>query len=45
MANDKAPVCAVVGVGPGDHEAFARCFCTVGYAVALLACRTELTAP
>ena len=37
MANDKAPVGAIAGVGPGNHEAFARRFCTDGYAVALLA--------
>ena len=44
MANDKAPVCAVVGVGPGNGEAFARRFSADGYAVALLArgARTDL---
>ena len=31
------PVCAVVGVGPGNGAAFARRFATDGYAVALLA--------
>ena len=40
----KVPVCAVVGVGPGNGEAFARRFATDGYAVALLARRVELTA-
>ncbi len=44
MANDKAPVCAVVGVGPGNGEAFARRFSADGYAVALLARRADLTA-
>jgi NADP-dependent 3-hydroxy acid dehydrogenase YdfG len=43
MANDKAPVCAVVGVGPGNGEAFARRFAADGYAVALLARRADLT--
>ena len=31
------PVCAVVGVGPGNGAAFARRFAAEGYAVALLA--------
>src|SRR5690349_24290993 len=31
------PVCAVVGVGPGNGAAFARRFAADGYAVALLA--------
>src|SRR5277367_4811350 len=45
MANDsKHPVCAVVGVGPGNGEAIARRFAADGYAVALMARRTELTA-
>jgi NAD(P)-dependent dehydrogenase (short-subunit alcohol dehydrogenase family) len=39
----KAPVCAVVGVGPGNGEAFARRFAADGYAVALMARRAELT--
>ncbi|MBK7236273.1 MAG: SDR family NAD(P)-dependent oxidoreductase [Sterolibacteriaceae bacterium] len=33
------PVCVVVGVGPGNGEAFARRFALEGYAVALLARR------
>ena len=37
------PVCAVVGVGPGNGAAFARRFAAEGYAVALLARSTELT--
>ena len=37
------PVCAVVGVGPGNGAAFARRFASEGYAVALLARTTELT--
>src|SRR5271166_6062752 len=44
MANENAPVCAVVGVGPGNGEALARRFSADGYAVALLARRGELTA-
>jgi NAD(P)-dependent dehydrogenase (short-subunit alcohol dehydrogenase family) len=39
----KAPVCAVVGVGPGNGEAFARRFAADGYAIALLARGPELT--
>jgi NAD(P)-dependent dehydrogenase (short-subunit alcohol dehydrogenase family) len=38
----KVPVCAVVGVGPGNGEALARRFSADGYAVALMARRTEL---
>ncbi len=38
------PVCAVVGVGPGNGAAFARRFHAEGFAVALLARSTELTA-
>ena len=38
----KRPVCAVVGVGPGNGEALARRFAADGYAVALTARRTEL---
>ncbi len=37
------PVCAVVGVGPGNGAAFARRFSSEGYATALLARSTELT--
>lgn len=33
----KLPVCAVVGIGPGNGAAFARRFAADGYAVALLA--------
>lgn len=36
------PVCAVVGVGPGNGAAFARRFAKEGYATALLARRTDL---
>ena len=43
MAECQPPVCAVVGVGPGNGEAFARRFSADGYAVALMARRTELT--
>ncbi len=44
MADDKHPVCAVVGVGPGNGEALARRFSSDGYAVALMARRADLTA-
>jgi NAD(P)-dependent dehydrogenase (short-subunit alcohol dehydrogenase family) len=37
------PVCAVVGVGPGNGAALARRFHAAGHAVALLARSTELT--
>ena len=37
------PVCAVVGVGPGNGAALARRFHAAGYAVALLARSTGLT--
>jgi NAD(P)-dependent dehydrogenase (short-subunit alcohol dehydrogenase family) len=36
------PVCAVVGVGPGNGAALARRFAAEGFAVALLARRTQL---
>ncbi len=38
------PVCAVVGIGPGNGAALAHRFAKEGYAVALLARRTELSA-
>ena len=38
------PVCAVVGVGPGNGAALARRFSAAGYALALLARHTKLTA-
>ena len=44
MADQKPAVCAVVGVGPGNGEALARRFSADGYAVALLARRTDLSA-
>ena len=44
MADEKSPVCAVVGVGPGNGEALARRFAADGYALALMARRTDLTA-
>src|SRR4051812_39339969 len=37
------PVCAVVGVGPGNGGGSARRFAAGGYAVALLARGTDLT--
>jgi NAD(P)-dependent dehydrogenase (short-subunit alcohol dehydrogenase family) len=43
MSEQKKPVCAVVGVGPGNGAAFARRFAAEGYAVALMARSTELT--
>jgi NAD(P)-dependent dehydrogenase (short-subunit alcohol dehydrogenase family) len=36
-------VCAVVGVGPGNGAAFAKRFANEGYAVALLARKTDFT--
>jgi NAD(P)-dependent dehydrogenase (short-subunit alcohol dehydrogenase family) len=36
-------VCAVVGVGPGNGAAFAKRFAAEGYAVALLARKTDFT--
>ena len=44
MADSKHPVCAVVGVGPGNGEALARRFSADGFAVALMARRVDLTA-
>ena len=44
MTNQKAPVAAVVGIGPGNGEALARRFAADGYAVALMARRPDLTA-
>lgn len=38
------PVCAVVGVGPGNGASFARRFAGEGYAVALLARSTDFAA-
>jgi len=38
------PVCAVVGVGPGNGAAMARCFAAAGYAVALIARSTDFSA-
>ena len=37
------PVCAVIGIGPKNGEAFARAFSTHGYALALLSRSTELS--
>ena len=44
MSVTNKPVCAVVGIGPGNGAALARRFAKEGYAVALLARRTELSA-
>src|SRR6478752_4017740 len=43
MKDAKKPVCAVVGVGPGNGAAFARRFAKEGYAVALLARSSDFT--
>jgi NAD(P)-dependent dehydrogenase (short-subunit alcohol dehydrogenase family) len=43
MSDGKKPVCAVVGVGPGNGAAFARRFAAEGYAVAMLARGTQFT--
>ena len=43
MSDPKKPVCVVVGVGPGNGAAIARRFAKEGYAVALLARKTDLT--
>jgi NAD(P)-dependent dehydrogenase (short-subunit alcohol dehydrogenase family) len=43
MSESRKPVCAIVGVGPGNGSAFARRFAAEGYVVALLARRTDLT--
>jgi NAD(P)-dependent dehydrogenase (short-subunit alcohol dehydrogenase family) len=43
MSETKKPVCAVVGVGPGNGAAFARRFAKEGHAVALLARKTDFT--
>lgn len=37
MSNPSKPVCAVLGVGPGNGASLARGFAAAGYAVALLA--------
>ena len=39
----RIPICVVVGVGPGNGEAFVRRFVKAGYIVAMLARRIELT--
>ena len=44
-ARDRLPVCAIVGVGPGNGAALARRFASEGYAVAMLARTTALTEP
>jgi NAD(P)-dependent dehydrogenase (short-subunit alcohol dehydrogenase family) len=38
------PVCVVVGVGPGNGAALARCFAAAGYALALIARSTDFSA-
>jgi len=39
---EKAPVCVVAGVGPGNGEALARRFSADGYAVSMLSRRADL---
>jgi NAD(P)-dependent dehydrogenase (short-subunit alcohol dehydrogenase family) len=41
MNDQRKPVCAVVGIGPGNGAAFARRFAREGYATALLARTTR----
>jgi NAD(P)-dependent dehydrogenase (short-subunit alcohol dehydrogenase family) len=38
------PVCAIVGIGPGNGRALARRFAAAGHALALLSRRTDLSA-
>jgi NAD(P)-dependent dehydrogenase (short-subunit alcohol dehydrogenase family) len=38
------PVCAVVGIGPGNGRALARRFSSAGFALAMLSRRTDLSA-
>ncbi|HLK40674.1 MAG TPA: SDR family NAD(P)-dependent oxidoreductase [Polyangiaceae bacterium] len=42
MSDSKKPVCAVVGVGPGNGAALGGRFAAAGYAVALLARKRDL---
>lgn len=42
MARSRGPVCAVVGIGPGNGAAIARRFAREGYRVALLARGSDL---
>lgn len=43
MSTNGERVCAVIGIGPGNGEAFARRFDRAGYRVALLSRSTELS--
>ena len=43
MTEERKPVCAIVGVGPGNGASFARAFADDGYAVALLARRPDFS--
>lgn len=45
MSASNAPVCVVVGVGPGIGASYARVFAREGYRVALLARSDEFTGP
>src|SRR3954469_1042330 len=38
------PVCAVIGIGPGNGAALARRFAAAGYAVAMMSRQTDLSA-
>lgn len=42
-ADSQKPLCVVVGVGPGNGAAFVRRFAAEGYAVAMIARRTDFT--
>lgn len=39
----KKPVCVVIGIGPGNGQAFARKFADDGFAIALLSRKTDLS--
>lgn len=45
LTSTNAPVCAIVGVGPGNGEALARTFADAGRAVALIARRATFSEP
>ena len=41
VSSGKKPVCVVIGIGPGNGEAFVRRFAAAGYSVAMLSRSTE----
>ncbi len=43
MSKERKSVCVVIGIGPGNGEAFARRFAGAGYDVAMLSRSTELS--